>query len=70
MHVPVRDLIDFSIMSMLGAITAGPGHLKNVVEQCAVFQETPVKGRRARSSHFDLSALWHWRSFLSTQTDV
>lgn len=45
MRVPVKDLIDFSIMSMLGAIMAGPDHLKSVVECCAVFQEPAGKAR-------------------------
>jgi AcrR family transcriptional regulator len=42
-HVPVKDLIDFAIMSMLGAITAGPSHLKGVVERCAAFREPSGK---------------------------
>ena len=48
-RAPLRDLIDFAIMSMLGAITAGPAHLKNVVEQCTALQDSQQKSRPARS---------------------
>jgi AcrR family transcriptional regulator len=37
-QVPLADLIDFAIMSILGAVTAGPDHLKGVVERCTNLQ--------------------------------
>jgi AcrR family transcriptional regulator len=48
--VAVSSLIDFVVMTLLGAITAGPDHLKAVVEQSAVFQKAPVaRGSRKRA---------------------
>jgi hypothetical protein len=47
-RVPLTSLIDFAIMSMLGAVTAGPDHLKSVAERCAILQSPPEKTRSRR----------------------
>jgi AcrR family transcriptional regulator len=48
--VALSDLIDFTVMSMLGTITAGPSQLRDVVERCAAFQERSEKTRTRRSA--------------------
>lgn len=45
--VAIPKLIDFIVMTLLSAITAGPDHLQSVIEQCALFDK-PVVTRAAR----------------------
>jgi hypothetical protein len=45
--VAIPKLIDFVVMTLLGAITAGPDHLQSVIQQCAPFQK-PAVTRTAR----------------------
>jgi AcrR family transcriptional regulator len=46
--VALPKLIDFVVMTLLGAITAGPGQLESVMQQCALAQK-PVTRKRART---------------------
>jgi len=41
-NVALPKLIDFVVMMLLGAITAGPDHLQSVIELCAVVQKSAV----------------------------
>ncbi|MDR5755020.1 MULTISPECIES: TetR/AcrR family transcriptional regulator [unclassified Caballeronia] len=45
--VAIPRLIDFVLAALLGAITAGPDHLQNVMQQCALLQK-PVVARTVR----------------------
>ena len=45
--VAIPKLIDFVMMTLLSAITAGPDHLQRVIEQCGL-SEKPVATRAAR----------------------
>ncbi|MEM5454975.1 TetR/AcrR family transcriptional regulator [Paraburkholderia phytofirmans] len=45
--VAIPKLIDFVVMTLLGAITAGPDHLQSVIQQCAPLQK-PAVTRTAR----------------------
>ncbi|MBN3763537.1 TetR/AcrR family transcriptional regulator [Burkholderia sp. Ac-20365] len=45
--VAIPRLTDFVVMTLLSAITAGPDHLQNVIEQCGLL-EKPVVTRAAR----------------------
>jgi AcrR family transcriptional regulator len=46
--VAIPKLIDFVVMTLLGAITAGPDHLQSVIQQCALSQK-PVPRKRAKA---------------------
>jgi AcrR family transcriptional regulator len=41
-RVAIPKLIDFVLMTLLSAITAGPNHLQRVIEQCALAGESTV----------------------------
>ena len=45
--VAIPKLVDFVVMTLLSAITAGPEHLQSVIEQCDLFQK-PAVTRPAR----------------------
>jgi AcrR family transcriptional regulator len=50
--VAVPKLIDFVVMTLLGAITAGPDHFQSVIQQCAVLQKpmaTSTARKRAKA---------------------
>ena len=43
--VAIPKLIDFVVMTLLGAIKAGPDQLESVMEQCAVAQKPAARKR-------------------------
>lgn len=49
-QVSVTDLIDFAIMSMLAAITAGPSHLKELIERCPYLPHRSGPQQRSRAA--------------------